>query len=168
MTLKEDLLKEIEETRARFLQLLESIPESEYARPSGNAAWTVGDALYHLTLGPRAIAFEAWMIVHARGLFQFGMRHFPSKWFNRVNAQFARRDARRLSRAGLAKAYENAHAGLRSVLRRMREEDFARSVVYPNEFVAELAGAVNTERLIHYVKGHLEVHAAQISESMFL
>ncbi len=40
MTPKDDLLKDIEETRERFQHLLDSIPESEYTRQSGNASWT--------------------------------------------------------------------------------------------------------------------------------
>jgi hypothetical protein len=163
MTLKDDLLQEIEETRGRFQQLLDSIPESDYPRQSGNSAWTVGNVLYHVTLGPRAIVFEAWMILHARGLYQFGMRHFPSEQFNRINAKFARRDARRLSRAGLAKAYENAHAALRSALMRVREQDFTRSVIYPIDLEPMIAGEVSVERLFRYAKAHFEAHAEQIN-----
>ena len=162
MTLKEDLLNEIEETRVRYHRLLDAIPESEYARQSGNEAWTVGDALYHLTLGPRAIAFEAWMILHARGLYQFWMRHFPLEWFHRLNARFARSDARRWSRAKLGSAYENAHAALRSALTRTREEDLARSATYPAGLEVLLAGEVSLERLFRYAQAHFEAHAAQI------
>jgi uncharacterized damage-inducible protein DinB len=162
MTLKDELLAEIEETRERFLKFLDSIPESEYTRQSGNAAWTVGDVLYHVTLGPRAIVFEAWMMIHVRGLYQFGMRHFPSEQFNRINAKFARRDARQLSRAGLAKAYQNAHTALRSALRRVREQDFARSVIYPANLEPMIAGEVSVERLFRYAKAHFEAHAEQI------
>ena len=99
MTLQDELLTEIEDTRARFLQFLDSIPEAEYSRLSGNEASTVGEELYHVTLGPRAIALEVWMILHARGLFQFGLRYLPARWFNRINAWFARRDTRRFRRA---------------------------------------------------------------------
>jgi hypothetical protein len=169
MALKDDLLKEIEETRERFQQLLDSIPESDYPRQSDNSAWTVGDVLYHVTLGPRAIVFEAWMIIHARGLYQFGMQHFPSEQFNRINAKFARRDARRLSRAGLGNSYENAHAALRFALMQVREQDFARSVIYPTGLEPMIAGEVSVERLFHYAKNHFEAHAEQINaEPRFL
>ena len=39
MTLKDKLLAELEKARTDYLRLLESIPESEYSRPSGNEAW---------------------------------------------------------------------------------------------------------------------------------
>ena len=162
VSLKDELLDEIEGTRQRFLQLLDTIPEENYALPSENPAWSVGDVLFHLTLGPRALAFEMWMLIHANGVFQWELRILPTRAFNRINAWFARRDAHRLSRAGLRKAYENAHAALRSVLKRVREQDFARSVVYPTDFVPELACEVDVERLARYVKVHFEVHSMQI------
>jgi hypothetical protein len=106
------------------------------------------------------------MILHARGLFQFGLRYLPARWFNRINAWFARRDTRRFRRAGLAKAYQSAHTALRSVLMRAREQEFIQSVVYPAELVAELAGEVSVERLFRYEKEHFEVHAGQIQASL--
>ena len=162
MASREELFTILETTQEVFLRLLESIPENEYTKSSGNEAWTVGDLLFHITLGPRALALEAWMILHARGVFQLAMNIFPSRAFNRVNAWFGRRDVRGLSRLGLAKSYEKGHAALRSVLRRAREEDFSQSVVYPQEFVAELAGEVNVERIVRYAREHVEVHAEQI------
>ena len=161
MTLKQNLAQELQDTHKKFLALLESIPESDYSLPTDNPAWTVGDILYHVTLGPRALSLEVWMIVHARGLFQLGMKYFPSKLFNWVNAIFARR-GKRINRQMLIKAYEAGHAGIRSRLRRTREADLQKSVVYPAEFVSELAGKVTVERLFRYVKGHFEVHSRQL------
>ncbi len=160
-TLKTKLASEIRDTHEKFLALLESIPESDYSLPTDNPAWTVGDILYHVTLGPRALSLEIWMIVHMRGLFQVGMKYFPSKLFNRVNAIFARR-GKRINRQMLIKAYQAGHAGIRSRLRRTREGDMQKSVVYPAEFVSELAGEVSVERLFGYVKGHFEVHSKQL------
>jgi hypothetical protein len=158
--IKQEIELELEETRRRFIALVEAIPEEEYALPTDNPAWAVGDILFHMTLGPRALAFEIWMLVHARGLFQFTMEHFPSRLFNGVNAWFGRQN--RVSRQGLLKAYEAGHAVIRSRLRRTREEDFSKSVVYPASFVAEIAGEVTVERLFRYVKGHFEVHEAAL------
>ena len=159
---KDSLLATLDNAREEYLRLLESIPESGYSKRSGNEAWTVGDLLFHITLGPRALALEAWMILYARGLFQLAMNIFPSRAFNQVNAWFGRRDRRGLSRAGLAKSYEKGHAVLRSVLMRASEDRLARSVIYPQEFVSELAGEVTVERLVEYAFGHVELHANQI------
>lgn len=161
MDIRQELEQELDEAHHRFISLVESIPESDYSLPTDNPAWTVGDILFHLTVGPRALALEIWMLVNFRGLFQFGMRHFPSRLFNHVNTRFGRQ-GRRVSRQGLIKAYGQAHAVIRSRLRRTREEDLAKSVVYPPDFVPDLAGEVTVEGLFRYVKGHLEAHEMQL------
>lgn len=153
---KIEIEQELDETHRRFIDLVESIPEADYDLPTDNPAWTVGDILFHITLGPRAIALEAWMIVHARGLFEFSMRHFPSRLFNAGNAWFGRQG--RVNRQGLLKAYGQAHAVIKSGLRRTREEDLVKSVVYPADFVSDLAGEVTPERLFRYVTRHFEEH----------
>jgi Mycothiol maleylpyruvate isomerase N-terminal domain len=161
MNLKQTLAQELQDTQEKFLALLESIPEADYALPTDNPAWTVGDTLYHVTLGPRALALEIWMIVHARSVFQIGMKYFPSGLFNNINARFARR-GKRVNRQMLIKAYQAGHTGIRSRLRRTREADMRKSVVYPAEFVRELAGEVSVERLFRYVKGHYDLHSSAL------
>lgn len=155
---KAELERDLDETHHRFIDLVESIPESDYSLPSDNPAWSVGDILFHITLGPRALALEVWMTVYAAGLYNFLMRHFPSRFFNSVNAWFGRGRSRRVSRQSLLKAYGKAHAAIKSELRRTREEDLVKSVVYPPDFVSDLAGEVSVERLFRYVTGHFEEH----------
>jgi len=86
-----------------------------------------------------------------------------SRIFNWGNALFARQP-KRITRQRLTKAYEAGHAGLMSSLRRVREEDWGKSVHYPAAFVSELAGVVTVERLFRYVTLHFEVHAKQIED----
>ncbi len=162
--IKSSLAVEIEKTRERFLALLESVSESDYPLPTDNPAWTVGDTLYHITLGPRALAFEIWMIVHARGLFQFWLDHFPHRLFNKLNARFAQ-GRKRINRQALIKAYEAGHSVIRSRLRRTREEEMQKWVTYPAELEAMLAGKVTVERLFHYVKQHVEAHERQLGRA---
>lgn len=154
---KADLEKELDETHRRFFALVESIPEADYPLPTENPAWTVGDILYHITLGPRALALEIWMTIHAGGLYNLLMRHFPSRFFNSVNAWFGNR-RRRISRQSLLKAYGRAHTVIKSRLSRTREEDLLKTAVYPLDYVSDLKGKVSVERLFRYVTGHFEEH----------
>ena len=155
---KAELGTQLDETHRRFIELINSIPEENYSLPSDNPAWTVGDILFHITLGPRALALEIWMTVHMRAMFGFVMRHFPSRFFNSVNAWFGRGRSQRVSRQGLLKAYGKAHTVIKSELRRTREEDLGKMVVYPPDFVSDLKGEVSVERLFRYVTGHFEEH----------
>jgi len=165
MSIKKELADEMKITRQNFRHVLDSVPEDLYSHPSDNPAWTIGEVLHHITIGLPALQFEIWMIRHARRLFQLGLNGFPSKLFNKINAQFARRN-KIPTRRGLAKAYENGHAGIMSSLMRASEGDFQKSVIYPAEFVPELAGEVTVERLFHYVKYHFDIHATQIQEAL--
>lgn len=119
-------------------RMVESIPEADYPLPTDNPAWTVGDILYHITLGPRALALETWMTVHTPRLYNFMMRHFPSGFFNRVHAWFGRGQGKRVSRQGLLKACGKAHTAIKSSLRRTREEDLGKTTVYPLDYVSDL------------------------------
>jgi hypothetical protein len=161
MGLKAELEMDLETARQNFHHLLDSVPQAFYLHPSHNPAWTNGDVLYHITLGPTAIHFEIWLIRYTPWIFK-GLNDTTSRIFNRVNGLFARHP-KRIKRQGLIKAYEAGHAGLMSSLRRMDESDFARSVIYPEAFVSEVAGVVTIERLIRYIKLHCEIHAGQIS-----
>jgi hypothetical protein len=163
MSLKEQLAQDLESTRLNFHHLLDSVPESFYSHPSDNPAWTIGGVLYHITLGPPAIRFEIWMLRHTPWAFKL-LTNTTSRLFNRGNALFAR-DPARITRQTLTKAYEKGHTGLMSSLSRLNERDLARSVVYPEVFVSELAGEVSIERLFRYVSLHFEVHAGQIQKA---
>ena len=159
---KLELEQQLKETHRRFIALVESIPETDYDLPTDNPAWKVGDILFHITLGPRALALEIWLTIHARGAYNFAMRHFPSRLFNRVNAWFGSGRSERVSRQGLLKAYGQAHAVIKSELRRAREEDLVKTAIYPLDYVSDLKGEVSVERLFRYVTGHFEEHEAAL------
>jgi hypothetical protein len=159
---KLEIEAELDETHRHFIALVESIPETDYDLPTDNPAWKVGDILFHITLGPRALALEIWLTIHARGAYNFAMRHFPSRLFNRVNAWFGSGRSERVSRQGLLKAYGQAHAVIKSELRRAREEDLVKTAIYPLDYVSDLKGEVSVERLFRYVTGHFEEHEAAL------
>jgi hypothetical protein len=165
MSIKEELVDELESTRREYLHLVESVPEEFYGRPSANPAWTIGDVLYHITLGPPAIRTEIWIVRHAGWLFSAVLNHSTSRIFNWGNALFARRP-KRITQEILFRSYERGHAGLLTSLRSMQEMDFSKSTHYPDTFVAELAGVVTVERLFRYIKLHFEIHASQIREGL--
>ena len=164
MGLKEQFAQDLESTRPNFHHLLDSVPEALYSHPSDNPAWTIGGVLYHITLGPPAIHLEILMIRYAPWMFKL-LTNSTSRLFNWGNALLARAPAR-ITRQTLTKAYGKGHAGLMSSLNRLNEQDFARSVTYPPEFVSELAGEVSIERLFRYVTLHFEVHEGQIRKAI--
>lgn len=154
----------MEQTRAKFLALLNSGSESDDFLTTKKSAWTVGDVLHRITLGPPTLAFETWMITNAGGLFKFGIRVLPSTWLERLNGLYAQRGGR-INRQRLLKGYEAGHNRLMSRLKRTRDVDFARVMEYPVDFLTMLTGTVTIERLFHYAKQHFEEHQAQLRKS---
>jgi hypothetical protein len=165
MDLQEELARDLESTRQNFHHLLDSVPEALYVHPSDNPASTIGDVLYHLTVGPIAIRVEIWMIRTVPWLFRIVLNDRTSRLINWVNALLARRP-KRITCQILIKAYEAGHAGLISSLKQVRTADFEKSVIYPEAFVSELAGVVTIERLFRYVTLHFDVHANQINSAI--
>ncbi len=162
---KEELIAELESTRREYVRLVESIPMESYGLPSGNPAWTIGDILYHITLGPPAILTEIWMIRHAPWFLGTFLNNWTSRLFNWGNAWFVRYRVRITPRL-LIQSYERGHTSLMASFRKMPETDLSKSVRYPESFVTELAGSVTVERLIRYIRDHFEIHAGQIRERM--
>lgn len=158
---REELVIELESTRREYHHLVESVLQETYGYPSANPAWTIGDVLYHITLGPPAIRAEIWMIRHAGWLFSALLNNGTAGIFNKGNALFARHP-KRITPQILIQSYEKGHSGLLTSLEGMQDADFDKSVRYPASFVTELAGVVTVERLFRYTKLHFEIHASQI------
>ena len=165
MSIRDELVNELESTRREYLHLVNSVPEEFYERPSANPAWTIGEVLYHITLGPPAIRTEIWIIRHAGWLLSALLNNWTAGIFNRGNALFARHP-KTITPQTLIRNYERGHAGLLTSLRTMQDTDFNKAVHYPASFVAELAGVVTVERLFRYIRLHFEVHASQIRERL--
>lgn len=161
MSKKEALIRELEETRERYIQLVHSIPESKYTLPTANPEWNVGDMLYHITLGPPTLAFESWLIANVRPFFQFVLNYAPASLLERFNGLYARR-GKRITPESLIKAYETGHNRIMKRLNRTSEADLSTTMIYPPEFVTMLSGEVNLERIFHYIKKHYEDHVQEL------
>jgi hypothetical protein len=118
---------ELETTRAAFHALLETVPDEDWHRPSGNRAWTVGQVLYHMTLALRFLPQDVWLIRHLGwtpplpgGLFDWLMDHM-TRW-----------SARGLSRRQVAQRYDAAHALVLRVLETIQDDEWARGMDYPD------------------------------------
>jgi uncharacterized damage-inducible protein DinB len=162
MTLKEELAQEMEATRRDFHHLLASVPEAFYHHPSDNPAWTIGEVLFHMSLAPRFLTADLRIIIGQAWISKFIGIFIPKSIFDRLNEHFTRHWAsRNMTREKLARAYEKAHENALRALENLKEEDFTKSLEYPN-YDELLAGVVTVERLYRYITIHFRVHAEQI------
>lgn len=161
MTLLDELQGEMEATRRAFHSLLDEVPDEALDLPSDNPAWTVRQVLYHMSIAPRMLVADARLLTGNPRLYQPLLRLFPARLFHFLNERLTRRGARGLDRAGLRRAYDDAHAKALHALQSCAGGDFHRPVAYP-DWDPLLAGNVDLERLFRYVRRHFEAHAPQV------
>lgn len=162
MSLKQELAQEMESTRRDFHHLLDSVPESSYVHPSDNPAWTVGEVLFHMSLAPRFLTADLRLILGQTWIARVMGVLVPKSLFDRLNEFFTKRWASRvMTREKLARAYDNAHDHALRALENLNEEDFDKSLQYP-DYDELLTGVVTVERLYRYITIHFRVHAEQI------
>ncbi len=165
MKTKQQLKIEIEETRQRFHQLLDTIPDSAFALPSSNPAWSIGELLYHMSVAPRFMVADVALILKRPFLLKLLPNLFPERLFHWLNAHLTRFGARNLNRQFLANEYDKAHERILQTINRLNEADLQKSVRYPN-WDPLLAGDVTLAYLFGYIKRHFDSHAADIQSSL--
>lgn len=162
MSLKKELAREMESTRRDFHHLLDSVPEASYAHPSDNPAWTVGEVLYHMSLAPRFLTADLRLILGQSWIARVLGALVPKSLFDRLNEHFTKRWAsRNMTREKLALAYEQAHDQALRALENLKEEDFSKSLKYP-DYDELLMGVVSVEKLYRYITIHFKAHEEQI------
>lgn len=166
MSLKEELSREMESTRQNFHHLLDSVPESVYLHPSDNPAWTIGEVLFHISLAPRFLTADLRMIIGQTWISKLIGFFVPKALFDKLNEYFTKLWANRnMTHEKLGRAYDKAHENAMRALESVKEDDFAKSLEYP-DYDELLTGVVSVEKLYRYITIHFNVHAEQIRKSI--
>lgn len=165
MKSKQQLHQEIEETRVRYHQLLQSIPDEAFDQPSRNPAWTNGELLYHMSIAPRFMVADVAIILRRPFLLKLLPKLFPERLFHWLNAHLTRFGARHLDRQFLTDEYDKAHHRIVQTLHSLDEAELPKSVHYP-DWDPLLAGDVTLAYLFSYIKRHFESHAADVQSSL--
>ena len=163
MSTKEELRQEIEETKVRFHELLDFVPDEAFGLPSDNTAWTVGEVLYHMSIAPKNLGKDVKMILGQSWLYKMFPKVMPKALFNWGNKHLTRYGARHMSREFLAQSYDDAHDLTLKALNTVTEADLRKHLEYP-DWDPMLSGDVTLEKLFHYIKAHFDSHEAQIRQ----
>jgi hypothetical protein len=127
------LRTELEQTRAAFHELAQSLTPADLKTKSGNPAWTVGQLMWHLAWGMQYMTAGAEAL---RGKRQFtpprGLLDLINPWITRLGARGATPES-------VVKRYDEFHAKVIAALDALSPEDLATRVkAYYDEFtVAE-------------------------------
>jgi hypothetical protein len=151
------LRADLDATRAAFHALLDSLADADLARPSSETDWTVKEELWHVAY---AVGFMNRGILQAQQGKKRGAPPIPIWLRDWISLRLVRYQARRASRADLARFYDRQHAAMLHTLAAIRPADWSRRVKLFGEEERTLPG------LFHRPVTHFTEHAAAIRQSV--
>lgn len=167
--MKDNIRKELEDTRAVFHTLLESLREPDFDRQSLNPGWTNGEILAHMLFGfilmvmllpltrlwgtlPKASSKPfAWLLNAFTG---------PFNW---INALGARGQGQVFTHNRIGKSYDYFHVSLLKQLDSIKDDEWQRGMYYPTKWDANFDEFMTTEKLFRYTITHFNFHLEQIA-----
>lgn len=162
MNIREDIRRELEETRRAYYALMAEISPEDWHKPAHNPAWDVGEMLYHITVAPRLMTADLGMIRRFQRLLLP-----PAFIFHRLNEWNTKRGARRNTLETIHEAYDEAHRRVLAALQTIRDDEWQKGAVYPG-WDPMLDGFVTIEMLFRYVKRHYDAHAVEVRDALSL
>lgn len=158
--MREAIRLELEATKDRFHELLDSLSAEDLAKPSSNPAWTIAQVVYHMSVAPRFLPSDVALIRRSGR-----MPKPPAFLFHTLNVWLARWGARKATHRSLGDQYDKAHARTTEALATIREDEWQLGADYPG-WDPMLAGYVTLEDLFHYPTRHFEAHAKEINQAL--
>lgn len=150
---REALRAELESTRRAYLELLDSIPLSEWKRKSGNRRWNVGQLLWHIAWG------ASFTSESAEGCRRGKNFNPPTRLMKPMNALYTRWGSRKATPESLRALYEKGHTDALAKLDIIRDDEWQRG--------AKRWGVRQTVvDAFHYATGHFQEHAADIRQGL--
>ena len=156
---REALREELEATRQAYHELLASIPDDAWNRPTANPKWNVRQMMFHITMAPRFLPADIAMLRRGR------TPTVPSWLFNLVNEALTGFAGKRQTRASLAAEYDKRHAIVMKLLDAIRPHEWSLSAKYPN-INRNLRGTQSIASMFHYLTVHFEEHAADVRRAL--
>jgi hypothetical protein len=167
-TICNEIRNELEISRIKFHQLLNSLSEQDFQRKSLNPGWTSGEILAHMTFGFIVVNVLLPMARLWGRLPRSSSKWFASllnactgvfNWFNRLGA---RGQARILTYHRIGKIYDRVNFSLLKKLSSIREEEWNHGMYYPTKWDSNFEEFMTLEKLFHYPITHFNFHLGQI------
>lgn len=150
---REAIRKKLEDTRAAYHELLNSLADEDWNTKSENPSWNVRQLMWHLGRGMEFFS-------EAIGQCRRGKAPNPPAFLvDRVNVLLTRLGSRGATRDSVARKYEAANAALVAMLDTVRDDEWQKGVTtYGTPYTIESA--------FLSVKGHFEEHQADILKGL--
>jgi hypothetical protein len=144
---------ELESTRAAYHTLLNSIPEADWQRKSGNRAWTVKQLMSHLASAPAYTAGSIGMVRRGKGF------NPPGFLVNTFNVLTPRWGARGATPESAGEQYDAGHEKLIALLDTVEDGEWQKG--------SRFFGQHQTiEQLFRSVPEHFKEHEPDIRKGI--
>ena len=165
----QQIVSELQASRAAFHQLLDSLSNEDFYEPSLNPGWTNGEILVHMTFGfiivnvllPMA---RLWGRLPKGSSKWFGwlLNSFtgPFNWFNELGA---RGQGKIFTRDRVGRVFDRAYFSLLRKINSIKDNEWQRGMYYPTKWDPNFSEFMTLEKLFHYPVNHFNFHLTQIS-----
>jgi DinB superfamily len=167
-TRREHLRCDLEAARRDFHEMVASISEQWWAKPSHNPGWTNGQLIFHVLLGFILVLPLASILVffgHLPAVYSrifAAILNFSTPLFNRINAVGPRAGVSLVGRAGLIGKFDQVHGAILERLERVRPGDWALAMHYPTRWDPRFKTPMHLEDLFRYPVDHLRHHRPEL------
>jgi DinB superfamily len=164
-----DIRKELDTTRNKFHELLESLSADDFKKQSLNPGWTNGEILAHMTFGflvinvllpmarlwgrlPKGSSrWFAWLLNSFTGIFN---------WFNMLGA---RGQGKVFTQEQIGKIYDRVYFSLLKEVSSIKDDEWEHGMYYPTKWDSNFDEFMTLEKLFHYPVTHFNFHLGQIA-----
>jgi hypothetical protein len=150
---KEAVRAELEETRRRYHELLQSLSPEDMKKPSANRAWKVGQLMWHLGFGLNFIAGSVDQCRKGKG------QNPPQALSDFVNIWITRIGSRGATPEKVAAKYDAAHKKAIAALDTVKDDDWAKGS-------RQFGTYYTVETTFQTAKSHFEEHRGDILKGL--
>lgn len=150
---REKFRKGLEDTKAGFHALLDSLSAEDFKKKSGNASWSNGQLMWHAAWG---VEFVPQGVERAR---KGKDLNIPRGLFNVLNPWITRWGSRGITPDSISKKYDEANAKALELLETVKDDEWAKGV--------KITGDYQTiENFFSMPVEHFAEHKADILKSL--
>jgi hypothetical protein len=147
---QQELLTELEEIRALYMELVGLTSNANWNNTSGNPAWTVGQLMGHIVMVFSAIPWKMERLRKGKGA-----PGLPGFLFNPLNVLSTRLATRKYSPENIAAVYDEAHSKAIGTLAGIQEHEWPLAASFFGEHQ-------DAAELFHYHVKHVHEHEPDI------
>jgi hypothetical protein len=150
---RDEIRRELEETREGYHELLKSLSPEDMKKKSGNPAWSVGQLMYHLAWAGGFTAQGVQQCRKGKGLNPpRGIADFLNTWMTRIGSRGATPET-------MAAKYDEAHQKIVDMLETVQDDDWAKGS-------RQFGRMMTVESTFRSQKEHLDEHRADINRGL--